>query len=140
MKGQDISHVMTVEERDALTLESQERYLAMAFMLSADWARYGHLLKEMENEYLKGTNNWPTTVTGAYHLLTNYCQDPRNMMRMGVAEGVAFTNTGKESKETAMTLAQNSPKKKSPVDRSKITCHRCGGPGQPFRERVPRRG
>jgi hypothetical protein len=49
MKGQDPSQ-MTVAERDALTLESQERYLAMAFMLNTDRARYGRLLKEMENE------------------------------------------------------------------------------------------
>jgi hypothetical protein len=79
MKGQTLSQ-MTVAERDALTLESQERYLAMAFMLSADQARYSHLLEEIENEYLKGTNNWPTTITGAYRLSTNYRQDPHNMM------------------------------------------------------------
>jgi hypothetical protein len=48
------------------------------------------------------------------------------MVRMGTAEGVAFTNTGKE---TAITLVQGDQKKKSPVDRSKITCHECGGPG-----------
>jgi hypothetical protein len=125
LKGKTLAQ-MTIEERAALPLESQERYLAMAFMLSANRSRYGRLLEEMENKYLKGANNWPTTVTGAYHLLTNYRQDPRNMMRMGAAEGVAFTNTGKE---TAMTLAQNSPKKKAPVDCSKITCHRCGGLG-----------
>jgi hypothetical protein len=81
----------------------------MAFMLSPDWARYGRLLKEMENEYSKGTNNWPTTVTGACHLLTNYHQDPRNMMRMGAADGVAFTNASK--KTTIVTLAQGGAKK-----------------------------
>jgi hypothetical protein len=48
------------------------------------------------------------------------------MMWMGAAEGVAFTHTGKE---TTVTLAQGSPKKKSPADRSKITCHKCGGLG-----------
>jgi hypothetical protein len=97
----------------------------MAFMLSANQFRYGRLLEEIENEYLKGADNWPTTVTRAYtyHLLTNYQQDSRNMMWMGAAEGVAFMNTGKE---TAVTLAQNGPKKKSPVDRLKITCHSCG--------------
>jgi hypothetical protein len=45
---------------------------------------------------------------------------------VGAAEGVAFTNTGKEN---AITLAQGGQKKKSPVDHSKITCHKCGGPG-----------
>jgi hypothetical protein len=125
LKGKTLAQ-MKIKERAALPLESQERYLAMAFMLSANPSRYGRLLEEMENEYLKGTGNWPTTVTRAYHLLTNYRQDPQNMMRMGATEGVAFTNTGKE---TAITLAQGGPKKKSPVDRSKITCHKCGGLG-----------
>jgi hypothetical protein len=101
MKGQTLSQ-MTVAERDALKLESQDRYLVMAFMLSADRARYRCLLEEMENEYLKGMSNWPTTMTRAYHLLTNYRQVPCNMMRMmGAADGVAFTNAGKE---TAVTL------------------------------------
>jgi hypothetical protein len=125
LKGKTLAQ-MTIEERAALPLESQEQYLAMEFILSANWSRYSRLLEEMENEYLKGIDNWPTTVTGAYHLLTNYRQDRRNMMRMGAVEGVAFTSTGKE---TAVTLAQNSPKKKSPVDCLKITCHRCGGLG-----------
>jgi hypothetical protein len=40
MKGHTLSQ-MTVTETDALALESQERYLPMAFMLSADWSRYG---------------------------------------------------------------------------------------------------
>jgi hypothetical protein len=56
MKGQTLSQMM-VAERNALTLESQERYLVMAFMLSVDRGRYGHLLEEMKNEYLKGANN-----------------------------------------------------------------------------------
>jgi hypothetical protein len=98
----------------------------MAFMLSANWSHYGCLLEEMENEYLKGTDNWPTMVTRVYHLLMDYGQDPQNMMRMGAAEGVAFTNTGKE---TAVTLAQGGLKKKLPVEHSKIICHKCGGPG-----------
>jgi hypothetical protein len=126
IKGKTLAQMM-IEEKATLPLKSQERYLAMAFMLSADRSRYGRLLEEMENEYLKGTDNWPTTVTGAYHLLTNYHQDPRNMMRMGAADGVAFANAGTE---TAVTLAQGGVKKKAPAgDRSKITCFNCGGQG-----------
>jgi hypothetical protein len=37
------------------------------------------------------------------------------MVRMSATEGVAFTNTantGKESTETAVTMAQNNPKEK----------------------------
>jgi hypothetical protein len=60
-------------------------------------------------------------VTAAYHLLMNYRQDPRNLMRMGAADGVAFTNAGKE---TAVTLAQGGTKKKTPAgDRSKVKCY-----------------
>jgi hypothetical protein len=81
----------------------------------------------MENEYLKGMNNWPTTVTGAYHLLTNCRQNSCNMMRMGAADGVAFTSA---AKETAVTLAQGGAKKKTPDgDHLKITCFNCDGQG-----------
>ena len=60
---------------------TQVRYLAVAFLLGADRSRYGRLIEDLENDFLQGRNNFPTTLTGAYSLLTNWKQDPRNLMR-----------------------------------------------------------
>jgi hypothetical protein len=142
---------MTVEQRAAMPVESQERHLAMAFMLHCNRSRYGRLIEE--NSYLKGADNWPTTMTAAYSLLTNYRQDPRNMVRMGTGDGVAFTNDGsrydlgsgwiketitqsgtyhvpqmRDGKEVDMTLAQGGSKKPSP-GWARIMCHKCGKKG-----------
>jgi hypothetical protein len=49
-KGKTLAQMM-IEERAALPLESQERYLAMAFMLSANQSHYGCLLEDnLSNE------------------------------------------------------------------------------------------
>jgi hypothetical protein len=76
--------------------EIQERYHAMAFLLGADRNRFGKLIEDLENEFLRGHDDFPKTLTSAYHLLTNWKHDPRNTMRiMGPTnEGVSFVNEG----------------------------------------------
>ena len=50
---------------------------AMAFLLGCDRSRYGKLIEDLENDYLQGRNNYPTTVVAAYNLLTNWKQENR---------------------------------------------------------------
>ena len=53
--------------------------MAMAFISGANRIKYGRLIEELENSYLKGNKNEsPKTVTDAYNLLLNYKNDPRN--------------------------------------------------------------
>ena len=59
--------------------EAKEAYMAMAFISGANRIKYGRLIEELENSYLKGNKNeYPKTVTDAYNLLLNYKNDPRN--------------------------------------------------------------
>jgi len=122
---------MTKAQGDALSKTAQERYLAVAFLLGSDRSRYGRLIKNLENDYLQGTNHYPTTVTGAYNLLTNWKQDPRNLMRaIGPAnDGVSFTNvdTGEQDDPNEVILANNGQKGlgSGRRDKSHITCHKC---------------
>jgi hypothetical protein len=55
--------------------EAKERILdktvAYGILVRADRDRYGKLIKEIENDYLKGHNNCPKTPTEAYNLLVN---------------------------------------------------------------------
>jgi hypothetical protein len=46
-----------VEDKLAATQRAKEKYLAVAFLCSADKARYTMLLEDLDNAYLYGTNN-----------------------------------------------------------------------------------
>eukprot|EP00957_Ditylum_brightwellii_P044684 3387977-Ditylum_brightwellii.AAC.1 len=50
------------DERGKATADAKEAYLAMAFLASANRAKYGRLLEELANNYLKGTNEYPHTM------------------------------------------------------------------------------
>jgi hypothetical protein len=72
---------MDDDKEEDVKREGKERYLAVAFLLGSDRSRFGRLLENLENNFLQGQNNYPATVTAAYSLLTNWKQDPRNLMR-----------------------------------------------------------
>jgi hypothetical protein len=73
------------EQTVMIKKEAQEEYLAAAFLLNSDRARYASLLQDLENDHLQGQDNYPKTITAAYNVLTNWKQDPRSVMRVGDA-------------------------------------------------------
>jgi hypothetical protein len=70
-KDQTFVSLNDAEKRE-LKKETCEQFLATAFMLGADRARYGNLIAETQNEFLKGVDNYPSTLVAAYNLLVNY--------------------------------------------------------------------
>ena len=119
---------MTETQTKEVQAESRERYLAAAFLLSADRTRYGKLIEDMENDYLQGRNNYPTTVTSAYHLITNWKQDPRNVMRslgQGGNVGVSFTTTTEGTSNDSGVTLTNATKNGPGASKAHITCHKC---------------
>ena len=53
--------------------------MAMAFISGANRIKYGRLIEELENTYLKvNKNEYPKTVIETYNMLLNYKNDPRN--------------------------------------------------------------
>lgn len=103
--------------REQLTIarkKAKEGFLAVAFILLADRGRYAKLIEELENDFVKGADNYPTDLTEAYNLLLHWKHDPRNLMR-GLGSGdddVAFGQHGD---------SEDKPKK----DISKVTCYHC---------------
>ena len=68
----------------------QEEYLAVRFLFRSDKRRYGSLLAELENDFTRGINAYPSTISGAYDMLVNY-RNPHPHGRMHYQEsGVAF--------------------------------------------------
>jgi hypothetical protein len=71
--------LMATKEQMADAMKaSQDKYLAVAFLLGSDQNRYRKLIKNLENDYTQGQNCCPKTLTTAYSLLTNWKQDAHN--------------------------------------------------------------
>jgi len=74
--------------------------IAYGILVRADHGHYGKLIKEVENAFLKGNNDYPTTPTEAYNLLVNY-QNYSNNKRsntQGELDQLAFVAEGKHLK------------------------------------------
>ena len=66
-----LEQTLTVTEHEAKVKEAVvESFKAVTFLLSADTKRFGHLIAELKLDMLKGHDNYPTTVTRAYSMLS----------------------------------------------------------------------
>ena len=108
----------------ALRIEAQDRYLAVAFIMGADKKRFGALMTEMENDFLKyrTPNAYPQTTTQAYSWLLRYQKERgiNNPRHVGSNE-VAFANVGNNNDEEGVALVNRNI--------ADITCHNCGKKG-----------
>ena len=50
------------DERIIINAAAREIHLSCAFVIASDPKRYGHLVEELENDYTKGNNNYPTNM------------------------------------------------------------------------------
>jgi hypothetical protein len=64
--------------------------MVVAFLYGADRDQYHELMLGMENNYLKGVDEYPKTLTAAYSLLTNWKQDTRSLARLVNASGTGI--------------------------------------------------
>jgi hypothetical protein len=67
----DFAAVSAAQKLEA-TQVAKDKYLAMAFLSGADERRCGKLLLDLQNDYTKGVNNYPVSVTSAFNLLVHY--------------------------------------------------------------------
>ena len=66
--------VPTEEERTRATQIARDKYLAVLFLLNSDKRRYGALITNISNEFVRGNDTYPTTLTGAYDYIVNYTE------------------------------------------------------------------
>ena len=57
------------DERIIINASAREIYLSCAFVIASDPKRYGRLVEELENDYTKGKNNYPTNMVKSYQLI-----------------------------------------------------------------------
>ena len=135
----------TIEEREDATKTATNRYLAVAFLLGADKMRYGTLIEEIENEYLrnKGSSStagtYPTSIAESYDYLCNYKRDPKNLTRLlgqtsggnNLNTGVAFVQDGAQDDDNISSQEQTFTTNGGGggANNRKKICRRCGTDG-----------
>ncbi len=70
----------TPERLEQATESATQKFLAVMFLMSIDRQHYDRLLEELENDFSRGHNDYPTTVTQAYNMVVEYKHDARNVM------------------------------------------------------------
>jgi hypothetical protein len=60
------------------TQRDKDQFLAVMFLVNSDRARNGSLVRDVENEYTRGSDTYPTTLSAAYDYLVNYRGDGRS--------------------------------------------------------------
>ena len=129
---EDLLHAVGTPPTTAHLVQARNEYLAMAFLLGADRARYGKMIEDMENSYLHGNNIFPKTLDDVYNILSNWKQDPRNLIRNGKisgSEGVVFTNHGESTGTAEPGAVLANVGKKPEKSKDHITCFNCNKKG-----------
>ena len=90
----------TPTQKENAQIEAQEWYYGLAFLMGADRVRFGRYLEDLENDFTQGVDRYPKSRVDAHHVLANWKQDPRNLVRLtGGNDGIQFTNMALSEEE-----------------------------------------
>ena len=98
---------------------SRDRALAIQFLKGADRKRYGNLLIELENQFSRGTDQYPPDLTAAYGMLVSY-----RGTRQSAPPSSPSPSPGLQFAQTADPVPGLDG-----VLHEAITCFHCRGPG-----------
>ena len=87
------------------TAAARNRSLALSFMKRADKTRYGTLWTDLENQYTRGTDQYPKDLTAAYNMLLNYRRQTNGNERQ--RQRVFTDGEQDEDVQTEMSFLQN---------------------------------
>ena len=87
---------------------ARDRTLAISFIMSSDPRRYKQVVRDLENDFLKGKDNYPKDVPTAYKLLNEY-------------RIYGITRDSQVPSSTNLVFPQHK-------ERKKIACNSCGLP------------
>ena len=84
---------------------ARNRSLALSFMKRADKTRYGTLWTDLENQYTRGTDQYPKDLTAAYNMLLNYRRQSNGNERQ--RQRLFTEGEQDEDVQTEMSFLQN---------------------------------
>jgi hypothetical protein len=62
-------------EKEQAHERAKDQFLAVMFLVNSNRARYGSLVRDIENKYTRGSDTYPATLSAAYDYLVNYRVD-----------------------------------------------------------------
>ena len=106
----------TRQQLATCTTNARERFEGALFLLKSNEQRYGRLVQELANDYNKGRDDYPKSLTAAYELMLHDVRDQDSKPQPHGNDGLTFG-----------TVAQGVPGTDTqPNPRPDITCNRCG--------------
>lgn len=116
--------VATEDQNRKAKEEGREWYFAVAFLLNVDRRRYGHVIEDVQQQYLYGNDIYPQMLVATYNLITNSKVKNRGPTAQG-NDGVAFTNVDQKGDQDADVHVSTGARR----DKSHIMCYNCGDKG-----------
>jgi hypothetical protein len=77
-------------EKEQARERAKDQFLAVMFLVNSDRARYGSLVRDIENEYTRGSDTYPTTLSAAYDYLVNYRVDKTSNTHDADESGLSY--------------------------------------------------
>jgi hypothetical protein len=102
---------------------SRQRFLATAFILNSDRLRYGELIRELANGFVKGRNEYPEDLLSAHKLLVKY-QTSSKFQKKKPASDVSNEATPSEPSVKGHTFTQIKANRYP-----NVTCYNCNKKG-----------
>lgn len=101
--------------------EAQDRFLAIAFLSGSDRARYSKLVTDLENNFTRGTDQYPKDLTMAYNLLVNFKGAGPAKYDNNKRKGVGNKEREREVNTSGVSFLLTNARGE------KIECYNCGG-------------
>ena len=106
--------MLSADKNQSIQDASMEMYLAMGLVQKAYPKRFGKIQDDLENDFTKGTDNYPVIMSKSYQLLTDFkSTHSRSETITTSSQGVCFIHKGGKGKPF-----------------QKIECYVCGKKGR----------
>jgi hypothetical protein len=117
--SKDTNEEIRIEAKDI----AKNKSMAMAFLKRSDKGRYGQLLTDLKNQYSRGTDQYPVSVTEAYNLLVSYKKPETNRnLRPGGNNG-RNRGPGRDNDGQEQDVAFAQQGRELPL--AEVTCFNC---------------
>ena len=120
---------LTDAEKKQLCEKALELQLAMMFITQADKHRYGKLQEELQNNYTRGNDDYPSDLVKAYHMLNEYQHWMPTKKQDIDTNSVAFAQAEEEKKKKQNGGGGNNGGSNNTNWHKTVTCHHCGKKG-----------
>ena len=121
----DNDNIAKAQERN------KEKFLGYCLVAKSDQKRYGTLKVELENDFNKGVNNYPTTVNRALRMLVNYKGERQNNRNNNNndSNGVNFHQNSRSNSRNSNNNNNNNNNRFDTSWHKDATCHNCNKKG-----------